>query len=46
MLVPHLKALSPEQVRQHACTGKRVLQMQFVNAAHQRQIGFVYTSRP
>jgi hypothetical protein len=34
-----LDALQAQQVAQHAAAGKRVLQVQLVDAAHQRQLG-------
>jgi len=34
----HDVALGTQQIAQHACTGKRVLQMQPINLAHQLQI--------
>jgi len=34
VLAPNHKILAPQQAYQHACAGKRMLQMQFVDAAH------------
>jgi hypothetical protein len=36
---PTCEALQAQQVAQHAAARERVLQVQFVDAAHQRQLG-------
>jgi hypothetical protein len=38
MAAAHFQALMAEQIEQHAATGKRVVQMQLVDLAHQSQI--------
>ena len=35
---PHIDAPQAQQIAQHAAAGERVLQMQLVDAAHQRQL--------
>ena len=39
VLTPHLETLTIKLVTQHACAHEGMLQVQFVNATHERQIG-------